>query len=212
MNDVSENSMQSLEQITIAEYQATAESFRLGTWDHDVSQNRNALISAMSKNPGRILDVGCGPGRDLMAFKTLGQEAIGLDATPAFVDMAKHITGCEVWQQNFLNLNLPMQHFDGVFANASLLHVPEANMEQVLRDLYECLVVGGAIVTSLARGSGEGFDRRATGERYTSFWEYETIVPYVKKVGFTVVDHYYRPPGLPKQDQSWVVIVARRNA
>ena len=72
--------MQSLEQITISEYQATAEGFRIGTWNHDVSQNRNALISAMPKNPGRILDFGCGPGRDLMAFKTLGYEAI--DTTP----------------------------------------------------------------------------------------------------------------------------------
>jgi SAM-dependent methyltransferase len=203
--------MQSLEQITIAEYQATAESFRLGTWDHDVSQNRNALIAAMPKTPGRILDFGCGPGRDLMAFKTLGHEAIGLDATPAFVEMAKQITGCDVWQQNFLNLNLPAQHFDGVFANASLLHVPEANMEQVLRDLFNCLVVGGAIVMSLARGEGEGFAPRSTGERYTSFWEYETIVPYVEKAGFTIAHHYYRPPGLPKHEQSWVVVVAKRN-
>ncbi len=204
--------MQSLEQITIAEYQATAESFRTGTWDHDVSQNRNALLALMPQNPGRILDFGCGPGRDLMAFKTLGQEAIGLDATPAFVEMAKHITGCEVWQQNFLNLDLPSRSFHGVFANASLLHVPEVYMEQVLRDLYDCLVVGGAIVMSLARGSGEGFAPRATGERYTSFWEYETIVPYVETAGFTIVDHYYRPPGLPKQDQSWVVVVAQRNS
>ena len=116
--------MQSLEQITIAEYQSTAEDFRLGTWNHDVSQNRNALIAAMPKNPGRILDFGCGPGRDLMAFKTLGYEAIGLDATPAFVTMVQQITGCEVWQQNFLDLQLPAQYFDGVFANASLLHVP----------------------------------------------------------------------------------------
>ena len=204
--------MQSLEQTTIAEYQSTAEDFRLGTWNHDVSQNRNALIAAMPKNPGRILDFGCGPGRDLMAFKTLGYEAIGLDATPAFVAMAQQITGCEVWQQNFLNLKLPAQHFDGVFANASLLHVPEASMEQVLRDLYDCLVVGGAIVMSLARGRGEGFEQRMTGERYTSFWEYDTIVPYLEKAGFTIAHHYYRPPGLPQQAQSWVVVVAKRNS
>jgi SAM-dependent methyltransferase len=204
--------MQPLEQITIAEYQATAEGFRIGTWDHDVSQNRNALISAMPNNPGRILDFGCGPGRDLMAFKTLGHEAIGLDATPAFVEMAKQITGCEVWQQNFLNLNLPNQYFDGVFANASLIHVPQASMENVLRDLYNCLVVGGAIVMSLARGTGEGFESRMTGDRYTSFWEYETMLPYLENAGFTIDHHYYRPPGLPKSQQSWVAIVAKRKA
>ena len=200
--------MQPLEQITIDEYQATAEGFRIGTWNHDVSQNRNALISAMPKNPGRILDFGCGPGRDLMAFKTLGHEAIGLDATPAFVEMAKQTTGCEVWQQNFLNLDLPNQYFDGVFANASLIHVPQASMENVLRNLYNCLVVGGVIVMSLARGAGEGFESRVTGDRYTSFGEYETIVPHLENAGFTTDHHYYRPPGLPKSQQSWVVIVA----
>ena len=204
--------MQSLEQITVAEYQATAEEFRIGTWNHDVSQNRNALISVMPKNPGRILDFGCGPGRDLMAFKTLGHEAIGLDATPAFVEMAKQTTGCEVWQQNFLNLDLPNQYFDGVFANASLIHVPQACMEKVLRNLYDCLVVGGAIVMSLVRGSGEGFEARGTGDRYTAFWEYETMLPYLENAGFKIDHHYYRPPGLPKSHQSWIAIVAKRNS
>jgi ubiquinone/menaquinone biosynthesis C-methylase UbiE len=56
--------MEPHEQITIAEYQTTADSFRSGTWDHDVSQNRSALTAAMPKTPGRILDLGCGPGRD----------------------------------------------------------------------------------------------------------------------------------------------------
>ena len=147
-----------------------------------------------------------------MAFKTLGHEAIGLDATPAFIEMAHKITGCEVWQQNFLNLDLPAHFFEGVFANASLLHVPEAYMLKVLRELRNCLVVDGAIVMSLARGEGEGFAPRATGERYTSFWEYETIAPYLEQAGFTIVDHYYRPPGVPNHQQSWVVIVAKRNA
>ncbi len=200
--------MEHLEQVTIAEYETTAESFREGTWDHDVSQNRAALIAAMPRNPGRILDFGCGPGRDIVAFQSEGQEVIGLDATPAFVEMARQVGG-EVWQQNFLNLNLPEQFFDGIFANASLLHVPHSEMLRVLQDLYRSLVPGGAIVMSLARGQGEGFVDRLTGQRYTSYWEYETMSPLLAQAGFTIDHHYYRPPGLPLAMQSWVVLVAK---
>jgi SAM-dependent methyltransferase len=203
--------MEHLEQVTIAEYQTTAEGFREGTWDHDVSQNRAALIAAMPRNPGRILDFGCGPGRDIVAFQAEGQEVIGLDATPAFVTMAQQIGG-QVWQQNFLNLELPEQFFDGIFANASLLHVPHSEMLRVLQDLYRSLVPEGAIVMSLARGQGEGFVDRLTGQRYTSYWEYETMSPLLEQAGFTIDHHYYRPPGLPLAMQSWVVLVAKRSA
>lgn len=202
--------MQQHEKITIAEYQATAASFRDGTWNHDVSQNQQALVAAMPRNPGRILDFGCGPGRDLVTFRAGGHEVIGLDATPAFVAMAQQASGCEVWQQNFLNLDLPAQFFDGIFANASLLHVPQVEMTRVLDDLQQSLVPNGAIVMSLARGSGEGFVDRATGQRYTSYWEYATIAPLIEQADLTIVHHYYRPPGLPQAMQSWLVVVAKR--
>lgn len=199
--------MESHENITIAEYQATANSFREGTWDHDVSQNRQALVKWMPHNPGRILDLGCGPGRDLLAFKAEGHEVIGLDATPAFVEMAQQ-TGCEVWQQTFLDLDLPECYFDGVFANASLLHVPQTSMESVLQNLWQSLVEEGVIVLSMARGNQEGYVNRPAGQRFVSYWEYETLAPLVQAARFTLADHYYRPPGLPQDQQSWVVIVA----
>ncbi len=200
------------ERITIAEYQATATSFRDGTWDHDVSQNRNALIAALPRQPGRILDLGCGPGRDLVAFHQLGHEVIGLDATPAFVEMAKAASGCDVWQQSFLTLDLSNAFFDGIFANASLIHVPQADMVRVLTDLRRSLVPNGALTMSMVRGDGEGFVPRPTGHRYTAGWEYKTLAPKVEEAGLEILHHYYRPPGLPRSQQSWVVIVARRPA
>jgi len=202
--------MEKHEEITIAEYQSTADSFREGTWNHDVSQNRNALIAAMPNHPGKILDMGCGPGRDLVAFKSLGHTAIGLDGTPAFVDMAKSLSGCEVWLQSFLNLNLPPDTFDGIFANASLIHVPRESMIKVLTDLHQSLVPKGAIVLSMCRGNWEGFDQRPTGNRYTVAWEYETLAPCLETAGFEILDHYYRPPGLPLNAQNWLVILGRK--
>lgn len=202
--------MEKHEQITIAQYQTEADAFREGTWEHDVSQNRNALISRLPKNPGKILDLGCGPGRDLFAFKHQGHTAIGLDATPAFVAMAKQISGCEVWEQSFLSLDLPTDTFDGIFANASLLHVPRTEMLKVLTNLWRTLVPDGVIVMSMVRGDGEGYSARTNGYRYVAGWEYETLSPCLEQAGFEIVDHYYRPPGLPIEQQSWLVMVGRK--
>jgi SAM-dependent methyltransferase len=204
--------MEEHEKITIAEYQLTAESFREGTWDHDVSQNRDALIAAMPNNPGKILDLGCGPGRDLVAFQSLGQDVTGLDATPAFVAMAQQTANCPVWQQSFLNLDLPANYFDGIFANASLIHVPSKEMLRVLQDLQQSLVERGALVMSMVRGNYEGLADRPTGARYVAGWEYDTLAPHLLSAGFKIVEKYYRPPGLPIEQQSWLVIVAQKRA
>ena len=202
--------MEPHETITIAEYQATAAAFRAGTWDHDVSQNRAALIAALPRQPGKILDVGCGPGRDLLAFQQQGHTVVGLDATPAFVQMARQTVGCEVWQQSFLSLDLPPATFDGIFANAALIHVPQAEMVRVLQDLSQTLVPLGAIVLSMCRGASEGYVARPTGQRYVAGWEYATLAPCLEQAGFTILHHYYRPPGLPLDQQSWLAIVAQK--
>jgi SAM-dependent methyltransferase len=202
--------MEEHEKITIAEYQLTAESFRVGTWEHDVSQNRSALLAAMPRQPGKILDLGCGPGRDLVAFQELGQDVTGLDATPAFVAMAQQAANCPVWQQSFLALDLPANYFDGIFANASLIHVPSQEMLRVLQDLQHSLVAQGALVMSMVRGDYEGLADRPTGARYVSGWEYATLVPLLISAGFQIVQHYYRPPGMPIEQQSWLVIVAQK--
>ena len=112
-------------QVTIAHYDRSAAAFWNGTRDHNVSQNYRALLDAIDGDPPySILDLGCGPGRDLHHFRSLGHNAVGLDGSKEFVAMARSYSGCEVLHQDFLAMELPKGRFDGVFANASLFHVP----------------------------------------------------------------------------------------
>jgi len=100
---------------TLSHYERSAESFWQGTRDHDVSQNIEALLSALNRPPPlRILEFGCGPGRDLKTFVERGHVAIGLDGCARFCEMAREYSGCEVWHQDFLALALPPATFDGV--------------------------------------------------------------------------------------------------
>jgi SAM-dependent methyltransferase len=193
---------------TLGHYERNARAFRDGTKDHDVTQNRAALLDALDgPGPFSILDLGCGPGRDLAYFQGLGHEAIGLDGCAAFVAMARAATGCEVYHQDFLALTLPPTRFDGMFANASLFHVPSQELARVLGELHAALRPRGVLFTSNPRGAQqEGW----SGSRYSVHHDWDAWRGFVTGAGFTELHHYYRPPGRPRPEQPWLASVWRR--
>ncbi len=193
---------------TITYYDRMAEAFWRGTRDHDVSQNIAALLDAI-EGEGRhaILDLGCGPGRDLQTFRTLGHDAVGLDGAASFVAMARAHAGCEVLHQDFLALDLPPARFDGIFANASLFHVPSRELPRVLRELARCLKPRGVLFSSNPRGDNQ--EGMVQG-RYGCFHDFETWRAYVSGAGFTGLSHYYRPPGQPRHRQPWLATLWRK--
>ncbi len=195
---------------TLAHYDEGAEDFRAGTRDHDVRQNIDALLRHIAGAPPfRILDFGCGPGRDLAAFSRLGHEAVGLEGAASFALMAREDTGCAVWQQDFLALELPDAQFDGIFANASLFHVPSRELPRVLAQLYATLVPGGVLFSSNPRGAGEeGWNRG----RYGVYHDLEAWRAHMLGAGFQELEHYYRPAGLPREQQPWLASVWRKPA
>jgi len=192
---------------TLDNYIQRAESFREGTRGHDVSQNIAALLDHIeAPAPFTILDFGCGPGRDLVTFTRLGHRAIGLEAAAPFVSMAREQSGCEVWAQDFFALDLPPAFFDGVFANASLFHVPVAELPRVLGQLHATLKPGGVLFCSNPHGHDEeGWNRG----RYGAYLRWETWRDLVVEAGFAELQHYYRPTGLPREEQPWLASVWR---
>lgn len=208
MSRLSEAQLAEISARTVGHYDDNAEEFWLGTRDHDVSQNRAALLRHITTpGPLRILDLGCGPGRDLIAFKQLGHEPVGVDGSRRFCEMARQHSACEVWHQDFVRLALPAARFDGVFANASLFHVPTQALPGVLRELRKTLVADGVLFASNPRGTNEeGWH----GTRFGAYHDREQWKLMVQSVGFVELEHYYRPPGRPRHEQPWLATVFRR--
>ncbi len=193
---------------TLAHYDATADAFWEGTRDHDVSENVAALLRNLEgPGPFAILDFGCGPGRDLVTFRDLGHEAVGLDGAARFVAMARSRSRCEVLHQDFVALDLASARFDGVFANASLFHVPTVELLRVLGELRAALRPRGVLFASNPRGNG---DEGWQGGRYAVWHDLEGWRGFLARAGFAELEHYYRPTGRPRAQQPWIASVWRR--
>ncbi|MEP6702019.1 MAG: class I SAM-dependent methyltransferase [Betaproteobacteria bacterium] len=196
-------------QETKASYEARAKDFWAGTRGHDVSQNIAALLRHIeAKPPLTILDLGCGPGRDLKIFSESGHTAIGVEGVAAFAAHAREYSGCDVWEQDLLRLELPAAHFDGIFANAVLFHVPTQELTRVLSELHTALKPGGVLFASNPHGHNEeGWTRG----RYGAFLDHDTWRAHAAAAGFTELEHYYRPTGAPREQQPWLATVFRRS-
>lgn len=193
---------------TLAHYERHAQAYWEGTRDHDVSQNIDALLAHIDAAPPfTLLDFGCGPGRDLEAFKALGHRVTGLEGSPTLAAMARRHSGCDVLEQDFLALDLPAAHFDGVFANAVLFHVPGQALPRILGELHATLKPGGVLFCSNPRGAGqEGWN----GERYGVFHDWPAWRDLVGAAGFVELTHYYRPTDAPIERRPWLASVWRK--
>jgi SAM-dependent methyltransferase len=199
---------QRISNLTLEHYDRIAREFWEGTRDHDVRQNIEALLQAIEGAPPfAILDFGCGPGRDLMAFSALGHHAVGLDGSARLAELARTHSGCEVWEQDFLRLALPDRRFDGIFANATLFHVPSRELPRVLRQMHATLKPRGVLFASNPHGHNEeGWNRG----RYGAYHDLATWRRYLADAGFAELSHYYRPAGLPRERQPWLASVWRK--
>jgi SAM-dependent methyltransferase len=196
-------------QTTLDHYTAHADTFWEATREHDVNQNIASLLQNIEGSaPFCILDFGCGPGRDLKSLTALGHRAVGVEGAATFVEMARQHSGCEVWHQDFMKLMLPSAYFDGVYANASLFHVPTQELPRVLSELRATLKPRGVLFSSNPHGNDdEGWHRG----RYGTFHRPETWRRFLTAAGFVELNHFYRPIGLPREEQPWLATVWRHH-
>jgi len=210
--DSDETKLAAIATRTLAHYAHNAQAFWEGTRDHDVTQNIAALRAALAgAPPRRILDLGCGPGRDLAALRALGEAPVGLDGCAELATMARAHSGCDVMLQSFFELSLPELAYDGVFANASLFHVPRALLPGVLNKLFAALVPAGVLFCSNPRA----FERDAEGwqgARYGCYLTPQSWRELIAAAGFQLEHAYLRPTGRPEAEQPWLAMVWRKPA
>ena len=149
----SEQSSKGPHKQTLSYYEANAKRFFQNTRDIDMGSIYEPFLSLLS--PGaHVLDAGCGSGRDSRAFLERGYEATALDASKAMIELASHHIGRPVLHMSFDQVQF-RERFDGIWACASLLHVPAHSMAKVLEQLGMALKVGGVMYASFKYGQGE---------------------------------------------------------
>lgn len=163
-----------------AYYRQHAQRFYDDTVNVDMSTLYQTFIACLPHR-AHILDGGCGSGRDSKAFRERGFTVEAFDASAELATLARQLTGKPVKQMRFQDLDV-VAEYDGIWCCASLLHVPEAELPDVMARLARALKPGGIWYLSFKYGSGE---REKDGRRFTDMNEARlwNIVDVVNGVG-----------------------------
>ncbi|UYM57729.1 class I SAM-dependent methyltransferase [Leclercia adecarboxylata] len=185
--------------MTLKYYQDNAQTFFDGTVNVDMS----SLYETFTKHlaPGaRVLDAGCGSGRDAKAFLKMGYQVEAFDASSAMVDLAREHTGLPVQLMTFADVEWK-EKFDGIWCCASLLHVPAVELPGVMRRLADALKPGGVWYVSFKYGKGE---REVDGRRFTDMREVRLQKLLQEVVGIETIALWLTQDSRPMRDEVWL--------
>ena len=187
-------------------YNENAQTFYESTVNADMSFWRDKFETYVTDG-GRILDAGCGSGRDSRAFKQHGFSVVAFDASREMCKMASELLGEEVWQMRFDEIAFDSE-FDGVWACASLLHVELEKLPKILKKLYKALKDKGVMYASFKYG--EGVAQR--GERtFSNFTEY-SAQKLMESVGFKVIECGITSDIRPgRAEEKWVNVIVGKD-
>lgn len=147
---------------TVAYYDTHAELFFSDTQDVDMAALHQRFLAQLPVG-AHILDAGCGSGRDSKAFQEQSYRVTAFDASSQLVELARRHTGLPIGHRSFADVN-EIAVYDGIWACASLLHLPESELSRSLQRLWQALKPGGVFYLSFKYGAGE---RQHGGRHFT---------------------------------------------
>lgn len=188
---------------TINFYEKNAEAYAALTVTADMSRAYEKFLAYLPHG-ANVLDAGCGSGRDSLYFMRQGYRVTMLDASAAMCRCAEKLTGQKALHKTFAEINFDKQ-FDGIWANASLLHVPEQELEKVLKILYRALKDDGVLYASWKYGEAE----RRDGERFYCDMTEEKLKKLLRRTGcFVCKEVWVSEDVLPlHREQRWLNVV-----
>lgn len=192
---------------TRAYYEENAESFIERTLHLDMEEHYQRFLQRVPPG-GRVLDAGCGSGRDAYAFKQLGFEVDAFDASAEMVKSASKLIGIDVQQNTFQEFKSePI--YDAIWAYASLLHVPYSELPLALTNLCNAHKNGGTLFASFKLGEGEV--KRVDGRRFSMMTEvrFNSILQNVPNLQLrdartTLSNKPYSP------DEKWLTMIIEK--
>lgn len=193
---------------TVDFYNQNAEQYASTTLNLDVNKE---VVNFLNGIPfaGKILDAGCGSGRDLKNFKSLGYDVVGIDASEELVKIATKNSGAPVHCKGFLDVDWK-DEFDGVWCMASLLHLNKVELKEALEKLGDSMKSKAKFYASFKLGEGEKYDDKGRFFSYVNKQELEEVFQSVNKFKDIRVE-FGNDDKLGRVDTQWVNVYAVSN-
>ncbi len=186
-------------------YDENAKEFFNGTVDADMSQHHEEFLKLIPEHC-TILDAGCGSGRDTLKFKSLGYDVTAIDGSEEMCKLASEYSGVDVKHMQFQDIDFGNE-FDGIWASASLLHVPSTEIEMVLEKLKKSLKANGVLYASFKYGEFEG---ERNGRYFNDLTE-SSAAELFEKMDFKIIKTWITSDSRKgREDEKWVNILVKR--
>ena len=174
-----------------------------------IPPERELFVKKFPKNSS-LLDVGCGGGRDTKYFINLGFEVTGIDLSSVMLNEArKLVPKAKFHKMDVLGLKFPANTFDGIWAQAVLLHLKRGDVPKALKGLYKILKKGGILHVRVKHGKGEKLVKEKLSgwnERFYTYFLKSEIESLFKKSGFKIIFSKTFPDELGRKDVKWIAI------
>ncbi|WP_461534739.1 class I SAM-dependent DNA methyltransferase [Spongorhabdus nitratireducens] len=191
---------------TIDFYNQNAPTFYDSTISIDAGSLYQEFLPLITAG-GRVLDAGCGSGRDSLAFMRQGYEVEAFDGSPAMAELASKLTDMKVKHCLFREYH-SFQQFDGIWACASLLHVPHTDLRDTFIHLAQYLKPEGVFYCSFKQGQGEE-DR---GGRHFTHLDNDELESILKTTGLHIHKYWITQDLRPgREDERWLNAILKKD-
>lgn len=191
---------------TIDYYNNNAESFTAGTIEVDFQETQEHFLGKLPAQ-GRILDFGCGSGRDTKYFMKRGFQVEAIDGSSELCRIASAFTGIQVKEMLFQDLEA-VNCYDGIWACSSILHLPKNNLKTVMMKMHNALKYDGIIYASFKYGQFEGM---RNGRYFTDFTEEAFKAFLVDIQGIKLEEYWITSDVRPgREEEKWLNLILRK--